>query len=70
MCDLKKILIVFGHCQIQNFIFVTTKIKCHELCLKLHHAIDNHVIDKKKEMNCLIELQLWRIVTWIDVVRE
>ena len=44
--------------------------KRHELCLKRHHATAKQAIDKKKEMNRLVESQLWRIVISTDAIRE
>ena len=46
-CGLIEFLIVvFGHRQTQNFIFVIAETKRPELpCLKRHHATDSHVID-------------------------
>ena len=46
-CGLREILIaIFGHRQMQNFIFVIAETKRPELpCLKRQHAIASHVID-------------------------
>ena len=46
-CYLREIfIVVFGHCQTQNFVFVIAETKRPELpCLKRHHATASHVID-------------------------